>query len=66
MRYGYWMAETTGKVIVLIYFGQLDSIYYKTCKDCRGKVKTTKEIRKGQRTQATPFELHKLKQPLTP
>ena len=44
---------------------KMEEIFYKTCKECRDKVKATKELRKEQKKRIQPMETHRLK-PLTP
>ena len=44
---------------------KVEEIFYKTCKECRDKVKATKELRKEQKKRIQPMEIHRLK-PLIP
>ena len=37
---------------------KMEEIFYKTCKECRDKVKATKELRKEQKKQIQPMEIY--------
>ena len=37
---------------------KMEDIFCKTCKECRDKVKATKELRKEQKKRIQPMEIH--------